>query len=1417
LSRKAAKADRAVRAVERARPDEAPEGTRRGKGRDARAARDAAAAEIVKEAKETRAARKAAKQAAKAAGQGGGRAERKARKKAGKRKEGRFDDSRRILRLLRRYSVGQRRAFLLAFVMLLFEAITAVFEPWPLAYLIDFLQGDRGPLIAEMGRNATIGLLTVGLIALAAINSYGDSMSEVYLAKGGMRLGYTLRVALFSHLEKLSLAFHNQRRTGDVLTRVTSDVTAIEEFITDSVSDLAGSIFVLVGTLAFLGWKSPEVMVLAVVIVPLLAFVSNGFASRIKSAAKQQRAREGELASHAQEMLTSIGVIQTYGRGAYERKRFEGHSNRAMQAALRAARLEAGFGWVITVMQALCIAGVVWLGIWLVDRNASTIGDVILYIILIQNMFKPTKRIIKEWNTIGKIYASVERIDELLDREPTVRDEPDAVEAPPLRGLVEFRDVSFAYQLEPAGDGDGQRPRLALDQLSFVAEPGQTIALVGHSGAGKSTIAQLLPRLYDPHDGQVLIDGHDVREFTLTSLRGQISMVLQETVLFTGTVADNIAYGRPDASREEIEEAAHKANAHEFIMRLPDGYETELAERGGNLSGGQRQRLAIARSFIRETPILILDEPTTGLDAESTQLVLDALDILMLGKTTIVISHDLNLIRSADCILVMSAGDIVQRGTHAELIEQEGLYATLHARQFGEAAPPVPASPEPAPLPVAELDDDDDDDEPAPVRRRVFETALMQALPLPASPEAFRLIAGKAPARADDEPPGRATAPASAAPRAAPADGRSGRAGDRPRPAERPAAVPPTGPVLPPAAEAERPAAVPPTGPVLPPAAEAERPAAVPPTGPVLPPAAPPARPRGPAGPPPGEAVDAPATSAAEEPPAVAVGEPSAGPAEEPATVAAATPPTAAAPGPAPGDGGRGPERRGAPVRLPTLAVALDATALDPVRMPAVQAELPGLDGALDGDAMARHLEGLLADGHEIERCTVDKVQYLPGDACIVRYRVGIRHAAAGRRFDRLVTARVMPGEAAAASWLRDRLEPLAAEAAGRQELEPFARPVALVEPLHLAVHAFPLDADLPGLLAATDPPRMAALLGELLPDATDGRLSVEACRVELASYNRKGRCVLRYHLFGSTGDGEVVRRTVYGKVYAEGPGEEVLAAASALQEAIEGGDGAFALPRILGHRAGLVVLAPVPGAPRLAPLLEARLGGPAGASDRPGPDHPDGATLEGYLSTCARVIAAVHRAPVPLGPSRTFEGELTEVRRELIEVGRRCPALGVQLSRWLAPAEITVAATDPFPAGPVHGDLTPAQVLFTGEPSGGSRCGLIDLDTIGQAEPALDLGHFLAHLRLAVRKGERGAGQDPGGLADELAADLLAAYAEAAGLADHDRLRERVAAFESVSLARMALRGWKKRKLARLEDTLRVMAGRTAGQEAGR
>ena len=620
------------------------------------------------------------------------------------RAERRRGDLRRTIRLFAEHSGGPR-IFLLAMFLLVVEAGTAVLEPWPIAYLVDFLQGQRAPLRAEgipafldSARIETVVVLTVALVLLAMVNSAMDSGAEILFARIGRVLGYRLRVSLYERLRNLSLAFHDQRRTGDVLTRVTGDVTVLEEFVIKSFSDLAGSILLLIGTLAFLLYKSWEAAIIAVLVVPLLAFVSNHYSRRIKSATRRQRAREGELASSAQEMLTSIRVVQSYGRGDRDQARFAEQSDQSMRAALEAATVEARFSWVVSVFQALTIAAVVWAGLWLIDNTAVTVGDLVLYILLIQNMFKPTKKIIKEWTTFGKVFASAERVAEVLARSPTVRDLPEAVPAPTLTGHLSFWNVTFSYRPDGEmatsqegtshdGSHDGEEPRgTTLRTVSFDVTPGQVLAIVGDSGAGKSTIAQLVPRLYDPDSGVVRIDGSDIRTFTLASLRSQIALVLQETILFSGTVAENIGYGNPDATLSDVIAAARLAGAHEFIVRLPAAYQTLLGERGANLSGGQRQRVAIARAFVRNPPILILDEPTTGLDAASTRLVVNALQTLMRGRTTLIISHNLNLIDCADRICVLEQGEIVETGTPAGL-RSGGRYADLHAKQDLTAAP----------------------------------------------------------------------------------------------------------------------------------------------------------------------------------------------------------------------------------------------------------------------------------------------------------------------------------------------------------------------------------------------------------------------------------------------------------------------------------------------------------------------------------------------------------------------------------------------------------------------------------------------------------------------------------------------------------------------------------------------------------
>ena len=628
----------------------------------------------------------------------------------------------RLLEIIARFSQNSRRLLTLSVITLIVEQVTSLLIPLVTGYAITYVTlrvsqilGDaaaspRTPL-QLLGFDSrinpdleTLVLSGLGIVGLTMINSLCDSLAEIYLAQGGRGVGYNMRVFLYGHLQKLSLSFHNQSRMGDILTRVTSDVAAVEDFIISNLSDFLGSMLYLVMVLGVMFWQAwriwrPEqgvqgdaavflIPLLAVSILPFMTIVSNYYTGRIKSASKRLRSTEGELASAAQEMLASIRVVQVYGQGSYEQSLFSAQSRKAMDAALDAAGYQARFSWAVSVMGAFATAAVIGVGAWIIFRNPLVLGVGMLYTFIkwIDDMFKPTKKLIAQWNAFGKLYASLERVGDLMDMKPEVRDEPDAVPAPPFRGRLEFRNVVFTYPgLSPSKKGsDGKPPRPTLNGLSFTVEPGQVVAVVGHTGAGKSTIVQLIPRLYDPNSGRILIDGHDIREFTLESLRAQMSMVLQESILFTGSIVENIAYGRPDASGVEIIEASKNANADEFISKMPDGYYTMLGERGSNLSGGQRQRIAIARAFVRDTPILILDEPSTGLDAESTDLVLQALRKLMKGKTTIIISHELSLIRDADKIIVIKDGQIEQVGKHDELVRAGGLYANLYAMQSGQ-------------------------------------------------------------------------------------------------------------------------------------------------------------------------------------------------------------------------------------------------------------------------------------------------------------------------------------------------------------------------------------------------------------------------------------------------------------------------------------------------------------------------------------------------------------------------------------------------------------------------------------------------------------------------------------------------------------------------------------------------------------
>jgi ABC-type multidrug transport system fused ATPase/permease subunit/thiamine kinase-like enzyme len=1316
-------------------------------------------------------------------------------------------DLRRVLRMLNRFLVGNRSTFVLAMIMLALNSSIDNLAAYPLPWFVEYLTDRVAPLpFQQIGLTAlfatpltALTFVAVVIIVLALFSSITDSLSEIFLSKGGRTLGYNLRAALFGHLQKLSLAFFGKQRTGDLLTRVTSDVTALEVFAIDSLKDIAGSVFTLISALIFLTLGSPLVAVIALIMVPVLSIVSNFFADRIKSLSKKVRAREGELAANTQEMLTSIRVIQTYGSGGNQLKQFADISRQTMETALKAARLQAWFSGVFGVLQAVTIVLVAVAFTWLMDSQGFKPSQLLAYATIITNTFKPTKRLIKQWNEVGKILASVERIGDVLDRKPAVEDSPSALPAPRFEGHVAFNHISFAYMPEPEDIKEGQalQPRLALRDVSFTIEPGEVVALVGGSGAGKSTIVQLLPRLYDPHAGSITIDGADIRSFGLDSLRSRMSMVLQEAILFTGTVAENIAYGRDNATREEVIAAAIQASAHEFIEQLPDGYETVLSERASNLSGGQRQRIAIARAFIRNTPVLILDEPTTGLDAESTDLVLLALRSLMRGKATLIISHDLNLIRQANKIIVIKQGEIQQVGTHKDLLREGGLYADLYNKQFGKAVEEQGAKIKPsAPLVPAVLDDDDDEEALA-APPRAFQTLIGHALPAPATPKAFQtlMMQGAVP------PPPSQPAPA---------------------PANAPVASPPVAKQVapPPVAKQVAPLAAkqvtpPPAKPAQTPAA---RPAPVPAIRPTTPAPAPAVKPAAP------EQEDKPKPSIFATTVMRTIPEPPAPPATGDAP-AAATGATQLYPAQKPADpapaGRSGTRSTDADIRTRRAAIqaqrdmpvsagqagrsGLRGEKLDILNSPVIQGELPGLRAAFDTAAMREQIQAVLfgkaRPSYTVEQCEVDQATYMPGEGCAIRYEVLVRDRTTQKTFAPLVVGLVFPTQLAAALYMRDRLAPLAELMRGRPEIAPFAAPAALIEPLNMALYVFPIDGEMPALVGASDPERMREVLSETLPQALDNTFTVEKCEVELVDYARRYRAVLRYHLEGKrSSGGRVEQQTVYGKVFTSNIGALAGPVTAALRERLIGvrsGDYHFGVPRSLGWRPDmqLSLLEALPGKPLISDLLKARLRGRT--------TEPEIMSLREMIDACAKIAATLHTSDIKLGRRRTLDDEIASLRTGFADVQRISPELGVLLESWLSRISTYAEQSDALNLSFAHGDYTYTQLIFAGQ-----QAGLVDFDSVCQAEPALDVGHFLAYLRVAGFKAQKLADDRPTTLVEELCERFLNTYITTMGerVDDEERLRVRVAIYQIISLLRRALRSWQKFKGSRLENALALI-----------
>jgi len=575
------------------------------------------------------------------------------------------------------------KALTLAFVAVIGETFSDVLEPWPIKIVIDnLLQSKKLPGWLAAFVSGTFGpdklaILNFAIAAVAGIALIGaiSSYAEKYLTTSVSQwVTHDLRKTLYNHIQRLSLAEYEKTQTGDLISRVTSDIGAVQDFINSALLGIVVNVMTLVGMAVVMFYINWRFTLISLSIAPALFAVVYWLTRRIKKASRAVRKKESELLSIVQEVLTSVRVVKAFAREDFEVSRFESQSLENVETALEARSIKAKLSPMVDVMVAVGTCLVLGYGARLALSGQLSAGVLIVFLLYLGKMYKPMRDLSKSTDTVSKAIVGYERIKEVLEIEARVRDLPRARKAPSFKGKVEFEDVNFAY--------DDKSP--VLKNIRFTIEPGQVAAIVGPSGTGKTTIISLIPRFYDPQSGIVKIDGADIRNYKLKSVRDQISFVLQETLLFHASIWENIAYGKPDAQPGEIIRAAQLANAHEFIQQLPEGYGTMVGERGITLSGGQRQRIAIARAIVRNTPILVLDEPTTGLDSSSEQAVLEALALLMKGKTCIVVAHHLNTIRHADIIFVVQESELVEQGTHDELLAAGGLYAELYRLQTSE-------------------------------------------------------------------------------------------------------------------------------------------------------------------------------------------------------------------------------------------------------------------------------------------------------------------------------------------------------------------------------------------------------------------------------------------------------------------------------------------------------------------------------------------------------------------------------------------------------------------------------------------------------------------------------------------------------------------------------------------------------------
>ncbi len=518
-------------------------------------------------------------------------------------------------------------------------------------------------------------LAALAVVCIAILNAAASYAANYFTESVGQWVANDLRMRTYHHLQYLSLRYYDSHQSGVLLSTITADVLTIQNFASSATLGIVVDMFTILGMLVVMLYMNWDFTLIAVAVTPLLLLLASRFKKAVKKSTHEVRKQQSNIVAVVQQDLESIRVVTAFGRQELEQEALAAVSRATIAAALKARQVKALLSPIVTVIVSLCVAFVLWRGSLLILGGWMTAGELTVFLSYLASFFKPVKDLASMNNSIAQTAVAVERIRTILDADAILPERPEPSEQA-IRGEIVFDHVAFAY--------DANSP--VLRDVSFTVKPGQMVGVVGPTGGGKSTIMSLIPRFYDPMAGTIRIDGIDVRDYRLRALRDQIGYVLQETVLFRGTVRDNIAYGRAGATEEEIIEAAKLANADEFISRMPDGYETMVGDRGDTLSGGQRQRIGIARAIIRNNPILILDEPTAALDTESERLVIEALERLMKGRTVLTIAHRLSTIRDADTIIVLKDGVVAEQGTHSQLLALGGTYAELYNIQF-ETAP----------------------------------------------------------------------------------------------------------------------------------------------------------------------------------------------------------------------------------------------------------------------------------------------------------------------------------------------------------------------------------------------------------------------------------------------------------------------------------------------------------------------------------------------------------------------------------------------------------------------------------------------------------------------------------------------------------------------------------------------------------